>query len=543
MGRRGEREGLVGEIEAGGERQNDELEELKCDEECRDEDFIAEIARAYIARSVQAKGIYEIWGHTDAAGRKLEGLSPAFAARAPPPAEQLDATNTVSALPSQYADLHASTLINSAHRWQRYRTDSTLKFKLSVDSFNHTRSAGEQREIIDSFAYLHFAGLVRMKDATQEWVVFEEWFGPPSRATPFPSGPVQGSTSSSAAAGHGTATAAEQSGALEESQEYPNTYRSLGQLFFTRAISTKTLRPLIEKHDLKKRPYISTTSMDAELALVTANLALAGPGKIFLDPFCGTGGFLIAAAELGAWVLGSDIDGRSFKGKGGVGLERGVGRNAAKYGLQGRIGGCLTSDLINTPLMSCGIAAQYGRRWLDGIIADPPYGVREGLKVLGTRKPANGLRTNSEQMERKPHLIDGVPAHLLPGYVAPKRPYSFERMLNDILDIAAKTLVDGGRLAFWMPSANENEQGAEEVTRIPQHPGLELLHVCLQQFNRWSRRLLVYQRKPGEFDHSAPVDSASQMSLNDGRRADDLNHFRKRYFEAFAVRGQPQADG
>ena len=32
-------------------------------------------------------------------------------------------------------------------------------------------------------------------------------------------------------------------------------------------------------YDLKKRHYISTTSMDAELALVTANIALAAPGK------------------------------------------------------------------------------------------------------------------------------------------------------------------------------------------------------------------------------------------------------------------------
>ena len=63
--------------------------------------------------------------------------------------------------------------------------------------------------------------------------------------------------------------------------------------------------------------------MDAELALVTVTLALAGPGKLFFDPFVGTGGFMVAAAELGAVTLGSDIDGRSYRGK-GKGMEKGV---------------------------------------------------------------------------------------------------------------------------------------------------------------------------------------------------------------------------
>ena len=78
-------------------------------------------------------------------------------------------------------------------------------------------------------------------------------------------------------------------------------------------------------------------------------------------------------------------------------------------------------------------------------------------------------------------LIDGVPAHTLPGFIAPKRPYSFTRMLDDILDFAALTLIDGGRLAFWMPSANDNEQGEEIVTVIPMHRHLELeARVCLE---------------------------------------------------------------
>jgi hypothetical protein len=37
--------------------------------------------------------------------------------------------------------------------------------------------------------------------------------------------------------------------------------------------------------------------------------ALVGPGQLVLDPFCGTGSLLVAAAYLGADVVGSDVDG------------------------------------------------------------------------------------------------------------------------------------------------------------------------------------------------------------------------------------------
>lgn len=65
-------------------------------------------------------------------------------------------------------------------------------------------------------------------------------------------------------------------------------------------------------------------------------------------------------------------------------------------------------------------------------------------------------------------------------YIPPKRPYSFEAMLNDILDFAASSLVDGGRISMWMPTAND-----EQVELgIPMHPCLEVVSVCVQAFNK-----------------------------------------------------------
>ena len=106
-------------------------------------------------------------------------------------------------------------------------------------------------------------------------------------------------------------------------------------------------------------------------------------------------------------------------------------------------------------------------------------------------------------------------------------------MLDDILDFAARTLVDGGRIAFWMPSANENELCEEVPTVIPTHGLLELKHECIQRFNKWSRRLLVYERLRGPFEIGTAKDKTSpggdQVEI--GRTADELNPFRKRYFQ------------
>lgn len=54
--------------------------------------------------------------------------------------------------------------------------------------------------------------------------------------------------------------------------------------------------------------------MDNELAFLTANQALATRGKLIVDPFAGTGGLLYPCAEMGAYVMGCDIDGRQMRG-------------------------------------------------------------------------------------------------------------------------------------------------------------------------------------------------------------------------------------
>jgi tRNA (guanine10-N2)-methyltransferase len=290
-------------------------------------------------------------------------------------------------------------------------------------------------------------------------------------------------------------------------------------LYVGRFVVESTRSEAKKTYDLKKRHYISTTSMDAELTLLTANIAQVAPGKLFYDPFMGTGGFPIACAHFGAVVFGSDIDGRTIRGLGGSARRGQTGKmdvigNFKQYNLLSNYLGGFVSDLTNTPLRMPPSSTQ---GYLDGIVCDPPYGIREGLKVLGSRQALL-------EIERKSHETQ----HKAPGYIPPKRPYSFTALLDDILAFAVATLVEDGRLSMWMPTANDED--IELV--IPAHPCLELESVCVQAFNKWSRRLLTYRR----LRESEVPEGALEMAKKEyekGTRASELNDFRRRYFEGF----------
>ncbi|KAL2067052.1 hypothetical protein VTL71DRAFT_1476, partial [Oculimacula yallundae] len=363
---------------------------------------------------------------------------------------------------STYEDLHDNVRGVSQHLWPLYKTCS---FKFTVDSFQGSRSITEQRKLIEGFRFLGMEGPIRMKGAEQTFCLSEEW-----------------QYDASALGVH--------------QPQSVHLGRFLGG----------SDREVIQKYDLKKRKYICTTSMDAELALVTANMTLAGPGKIFYDPFVGSGSFPVACAHFGALAFGSDIDGRSIRGKGKTSLHA----NFVQYGITDHFGDSFVADLTNTPLRIA--------RIFDGIVCDPPYGVREGLKVLGNKDPTKG----KEIIYR-----DGQAQHLQESYVPSKKPYSFLAMLDDILEFASQTLVENGRLSFWMPTANDQDQ---EI-KTPEHPCLEVTSICTQPFNKWSRRLITYRRLPDSEVKEGPAREA--RTKENGVHADDLNPFRKSYFNGF----------
>ncbi|KAI6824395.1 RNA methylase family UPF0020 protein [Hortaea werneckii] len=419
---------------------------------------------------------------------------------------------------SNYDLLRQDITSRTQHLWPQYRTSS---FRFTVDSYHGKLSLAEQRDLIESFDFMSFEGPVRMKNPDQHFTIFEDY-------------------------------------ELDAKLPY--------HLYFGRLIGEGG-RKAINLYNLKKRSYIATTSMDAELSLITANLTQAGPGKLAYDPFMGTGSFPLACAHFGAVVFGSDLDGRSIRGKG----SRSVRNNFHQYHTAHLYLGGFIADLTNSPLRTSTIPSHRQPHHqkqdpllnppLDAILCDPPYGVREGLKVLGSTRA---------HLHEVVHLADGTPAHLQANYLPPKRPYSLVRMLEDILEFAAERLCEGsGRLGLWMPVAGavagDSSEGAggvgeeeqsrqqlplsassgkeaspsipatattpatsaaadppspanppnpsppehqhpppteavepedQEIIPIPTHPSLRLAHTSQQDFNKWSRRLLIYVRLP-----------------------------------------------
>ena len=177
-------------------------------------------------------------------------------------------------------------------------------FKFLVSSFGYSLSLSEQLERINSLAWLDFPGKVDLSHPDVEFVYYEEY--------------------------------KEQSKSTDQPLNY----------YFGVHIASGSGNEIWNQYDLKKRNYLGTTSMDAELSLITANQALARPGSIIYDPFVGTGSFLISCSHFGAFSIGSDIDGRKIKGSVDDG---GIEGNLSQYKMEAMVLGTIASDFAHHP--------------------------------------------------------------------------------------------------------------------------------------------------------------------------------------------------
>lgn len=360
---------------------------------------------------------------------------------------------------STLEELHADIKQNSLEKFTPYKQDS---FKFDFVGFLGSRENSTKFNIIESFEYLKLDGRIRMKNPDQIFTLLEEYeFHDSVKIT------------------------------------VPN------KIWFGRQIllSARSNR-ILDKYDLKKRAYIGTTSFDDELALVSCNIAQVGDGKIVYDPFTGTGSFLVAAAEFGGITLGSDIDVRIIRGKSD---KQTIKNNFKQYNTIDKYIDVLAMDFTNNSIRDDFM--------FDTIVCDPPYGVREGLKICGAK--------NEEKAAgRENVIIEGERAHLRKDYIPPKKPYELSNLLDDLLEFSAQRLPIDGRVAFWMPTANDDF----EINQIPQHERLQLLYNLEQEFNKWSRRLLVYVKK----------DESYKGVTTNGLKQNNITNFRDRYFKGFS---------
>jgi|Deesub1362A_J573_1020465.scaffolds.fasta_scaffold00131_65 tRNA (guanine10-N2)-dimethyltransferase len=111
------------------------------------------------------------------------------------------------------------------------------------------------------------------------------------------------------------------------------------------------------------RPFFRPGSMLPRIARAIVNLTRVKKGYKFLDPFCGTGGFLIEAGLIGAKVFGFDVDSIAVEG---------CRQNLEYYGIGDYY--LETQDARN-------LVDRYSN-YFDAIATDIPYGISSSTKKL-----------------------------------------------------------------------------------------------------------------------------------------------------------------
>ncbi|TKR80907.1 hypothetical protein L596_014888 [Steinernema carpocapsae] len=202
-------------------------------------------------------------------------------------------------------------------------------------------------------------------------------------------------------------------------------------------------------YNLQDRMYIGNTTMDPELAFIQANIVKAGPGSLVLDPFCGTGGLVLPCAHFASAVFGTEINYMVAKAV-GKSSRQGVKYLTENESLRANFDQYGTSHFFQSLLIA---DASQHEIWhssrtssgiFDALIADPPYGVREKSRKVGHK-------------ERKEHwtLPSGEHEQRFPE----KSKYDLCEVFLDLLNLAARVLVVGGRIAYWFPVFPEDRCG------------------------------------------------------------------------------------
>ncbi|OUJ19370.1 tRNA G10 N-methylase Trm11 [Methanonatronarchaeum thermophilum] len=101
------------------------------------------------------------------------------------------------------------------------------------------------------------------------------------------------------------------------------------------------------------RPYFSPIAINPRIARLMVNLSRVGRGEVLLDPFVGTGSFLIEGGLVDASPVGVDVDRDMLLG---------CRSNLEFVGLDLDL---VQADALNLP---------FGDGVVDGVVADPPYG-------------------------------------------------------------------------------------------------------------------------------------------------------------------------
>lgn len=228
----------------------------------------------------------------------------------------------------------------------------------------------------------------------------------------------------------------------------------------------------VEQYSLKNRKYLGPTSMDAELSFIMTNLGQVKQSSIAFDPFVGTGSILLSCALRGAYCMGTDIDIRVLRGRN---KEENVLANFRQFNLP-------RPELIRSDNAIYARHFRTNQCLYDSIVCDPPYGIRAGARKSGS-KSDNPMPVSEE------HRHD---------HIAQTKVYDVSDVMSDLLDVAARTLVMGGRLVYIIPSYKDFDPDSD----LPHHECLKSVHICFQPLGSELGRRMVAMEKVKDYDAS-----------------------------------------
>ncbi|XP_077990460.1 tRNA (guanine(10)-N(2))-methyltransferase TRMT11-like [Glandiceps talaboti] len=267
-------------------------------------------------------------------------------------------------------------------------------------------------------------------------------------------------------------------------------------------------RTLIDKYSVKKRHFIGNTSMAADLSLIMANQAKVATNSVVLDPFVGTGSLLVACANYGGYVMGTDIDYNVIHGRGKTSRsnarskfrerDESIRTNLKLYGLEKYYIDVMVADSSRNLWRQQSV--------FDAIVTDPPYGIRESTRKIGTTKDSS------------------VEDDMVTGHIPSRVGYHLADIFTDLLNFAACYLRLGGRLVYWLPVS----RAEYSLNQIPAHPCLCLVANSEQILNGQISRRLITMEKVKEIQGLDDCDATSAVIKND--IYDGHNAIRKKYF-------------
>lgn len=172
-------------------------------------------------------------------------------------------------------------------------------------------------------------------------------------------------------------------------------------------------------------------------------------------------------------------------------VKRGVRANFEQYGLQHQL-----VDLVVFDSSKHSVFKTLGRLpFLDGIVCDPPYGIRAGAKKIGLRQHTAEKHEKRGTTHSPIHLNPSDPGWL--PHTPQCVPYSVPDVLTDLLDFSARSLKVGGRLVFWLPTTIEFQP-----SDLPTHPCFKLVANSEQRLTYYFSRRLITMEKTAEYDPS-----------------------------------------